>query len=802
MINDLRYAVRVLAKSPGFTAVAVLTLALGVGSTTALFSLYYGVLLKPFPFPRQRQLVYVQESSAQAPEISVSYPNFVDWRARQLSFASLGVSRAEEFNCVRPEGSERIQGAMASHDLFSAIGMAPLLGRLFVATDDRPGADRTVVLRERLWQRLFGGRDSVIGESVNLSGDLYTVIGVLPEQFQLEDPNAELWVPVGLFADRFGQRWNHAGFSAIGRLRASVTPEAARIDLTNVAAQLSREHSENVGHSITLMPLAEHLVGGARGALATLLAAAGFVLLIGCANVANLQLARARGRAHELSVRLALGARRTQIVRGLLAESLVIGLVGCGAGILVGAWLLAALKAALPAGSPRVDAASLNGWALLFALLASLMAATLAGLLPAARASKSSIRNLAGHPGQIAGSLHDKRWRAALIVGELALTAVLLTGGGLMLRTLAKLHRWNPGHATAGVVAFNWKPDGPAAASDDERRQLIDLARERLSRLPGVERAGLTTSMPLSPNSSVSVYYVEGAPLAAPGQAPLTEFCQVDGDYFATMGIRLMGGRTFAAQNAAQSPLVAIVDTSFAARNFPGQSPLGKRFTLGDAPPPNQQGWFEIVGVVSAVENHGPGRPTREQVYLSYGARPPSFTTFVLRTPADVGAVATAVRRTLHEIAPGNPAFQMRTVADMRRNTMLPQRIALTLLAAFAAAALLLAGVGLYGLLTYMVAQRTPDLGVRIALGATPRAIVWGVLRDGLMLVGIGLGVGLPLALALSGVLRGLLYGVSPIDPLTLMGVSVMLSAVALLACWLPARRAARIDPMVALRCE
>jgi putative ABC transport system permease protein len=799
-----RYALRQLTKSPGFAAVAILALALGIGANTAIFSVVHGVLLQPLPFPEQERLVFLGEWSERVPTMSVSYPNFVDWRARQQSFSAIGVGRNQSFNHVTKGEAERVAGAQATHDVFAAFGVSALRGRLFTAEDDRPGAARTVLIRESLWHRAFGGRDSVIGEQIQLNGQFSTIIGVLSDDIQYPSLQTEIWEPLGLSVDQpgFQARDNHPGLYGIARMKPGITFERAEAEMRQIGDQLASEFpATNAHQSVTVVRLTDQAFGRIRPMLYVLLGAAGFVLLIACANVANLQLARAHMREREFAVRAALGATRGQVIRQLLIESITLGLLGCFVGLIFGSWALDGMRAVLPANIPRLATIGLNGWVLAFAVGASLLTSALFGLVPALHASRVDLREglsqgaRAGHGGH--------RWRATLIIGEFALTCVLLVGAGLMLRTLANLHRADPGFTTENVVTFNWQLPGAEYDEAGKRVLMIERALARLGTVPGVRSVGMINPRPLSGGGNQSSYYVEGTPLPEPGRQPSAERGQVNADYFASLDITLMAGRTFEPRDTMEMPRAAIVDTSFVEKNFPkGADPIGKRFVYGTRPPTNEQDWLQIVGVIAHIENYGLGNPTREQTYLPYTQSPPGSMAFVVRAERDLTAIMPSVRAAMREVAPELPIFGATTMDEAFQSTISTQRLAAILLGSFAGLALLLAALGLYGVLSYSVSQRTREIGIRMALGAQAGAVIRLILRHGIALAAIGLGIGLIIALGLTQILQSVLYEVSAFDPLSFAAVAIVLTAIGVVACLLPARRATKVDPMVALRSE
>jgi putative ABC transport system permease protein len=801
-LQDVGFGLRMLRKNPGFTAVAVLMLALGIGANTAIFSIVYGVLLRPLPCPEQDRLVTMSEWSKQVPGMSISYPNFLDWRAQQTSFTAIGVSRGQSFNYQGSSGTERVRGTVASYDFFAALGMPALRGRLFQMGDDQAGAERTVLIGEGFWQRSFGGRDSALGEKIQLSGDFYTIIGVLPDAVQRLGGSADLAVPLGLWSDQYRDRGNHPGLYAVARLKPGVAFAAAEAEMRTIGSQLAREYpASNAGVSIEMQRFTDSAFGSVRTALLVLLGAAAFVLLIACANVANLQLARAQARGREFAIRAALGAGRGRVVFQLLVESLLLGLLGTVTGLGLGRWAVAALRAIVPANIPRLEEVALNGWVLAFAIGAGLLTSVLFGLAPASYATGQDLRTAIAPGTRTGGAAGGRRWRAALIVGEFALTCLLVGGAALMLRTLANLHRADLGYSTEHILTFDFDLAGPAYRQPVQRVSLIERGLERIAALPGVKKVALVNPLPMR-GGNQSTYYVEGAPVPGPGQAPSAERIQVNSDYFSTLGISLMAGRTFGAQDAESSPRVAIVDTVFAEKYFHGQNPLRKRFAYGEKPPDKESDWMQIVGVVGHIRNFGLRGSTREQTYVAFTQNAPAGATFALRTERDPAALIPALRGAMREVAGDLPIFNFRTMNDRFTSSISMERLTLLLLGVFAALALVLAAVGLYGVLNYTVGQRTREIGIRVALGATSRSIRSMTMKQGLQLASAGLLIGLAAALALTRFLRSMLYEVSPFDPLSFGIVAFVLAGVGVIACWLPARRAAKISPMEALRSE
>ncbi len=801
LAQDVAYGLRMLRRNPGFTVVAVLTLALGIGANAAIFSVVYAVLLRPLPYPEQDRLVTLSEWSQQVPGMSISYPNFLDWRTRQRCFTAIGVSRRHSFAYVGASGTERVSAMMASHDLFAALDLPAFRGRLFRPEDDKAGAERTVMVSESFWNRCFAGRDSAVGEQIELSGDLYTIIGVLPDAMRMYD-STDLAVPLGLWSDQYGDRGNHPGLYAVARLKPDVTFDAAATEMKTLAGQLAQEYpATNARQSIEIGRLTDRIFGGVRPALYVLLGAAGFVLLIACANVANLQLARAQIRVREFGIRAALGAGRGRIMRQLLMESLLLGLLASGVGLIVCGWTVRSLCAFVPANVPRLDETSLNGWVLAFGIGAGVLTSIIFGMAPASHAARQDLQTMFASGSRNSGTVDGRRWRVALTVGEFSLTCLLVVGAGLMLRTLTNLYHADLGYSTQHIVTFDFELGGPVYVQPDQRSAFISRVLERLPTVPGVKRVAAVNPLPMR-GGNQSTYYIEGTPLPGTGEAPSAERIQVSGDYFATLGIPLLAGRTFDAEDIASSPRVAIVDTVFVDKYFTGQNPLGRRFAYGTKPPSRESDWLQIIGVVGHIRNFGLRESTREQTYVAAAQTIPTGGSFALRTEGDAAACVPALRAVMHEVAGDVPIFNFRTMDDRFAASIATERLTMLLLGAFASLALTLAAVGLYGVINYTCGQRTREIGLRMALGATPQSVTRLVVGQGLRLAGFGLLLGLFASLGLARLLRSVLYEVSPFDPVSFAVVAVMLAGVGVLACWLPARRAARVDPMVVLRCE
>ncbi len=801
MLSDLRYALRSLRKAPGFAAVAVITLALGIGANAGVFSFVNAMLRRPLPLPNAHELVFFGEHSPQVPTMSVAYPNFLDWRARQQSFTSIGTFRGQSFNYVGTTETERVNGAQFTHDTLVTLGVPPVRGRWFTADDDKPGVERTALISAGFWQRAFGGRTDIVGQKVTLSGEIYTIVGVMPADFRFPSGFPDLWVPFGLFADQNMNRGNHPGLYCVGRLKPGVTFERARADLAAIARQLEQEYPQsNTGNGIALQTLVDRAIGPARPVVWVMFGAAFGVLLIACANVANLLLARAAVRAREFAVRAAIGASRGQLIRLVLMESLVLGVAGTALGLLVGYGTMQGIKQLIPANSLFITQTTMDGSVFLFAVVIGVGVTLVFGLVPALISSRVNL-NTALATGTRSGSGHiSAGWRSTLVAGEFALTLVLLFVSGLMMRTTYNLYRADAGLKTNHVISFGYAMPGRDWADAPKRAQLLDRALERLRVIPGVTHAALTNPLPLAGGGNQTSFLPEGVPDPGPGKRFSTENNAASRDYFTTLRIPLVRGQLFTDQEKADEPRVCLIDTQFAETHFAGRNPLGQRVMLGGANGFNVP--LTIVGVVGHVQNYGIGQDTRVQLYSPYRQVPPTNVSFVLRTTLEPAALAPALRRVMRELEPTLPVFGVRTMDEIFDSTVSNQRIMLTLLSVFAGLALLLASVGLYGVLSYIVSQRTREVGIRVALGATRGSILALILRQGAGLVAIGLVLGLAGYFALSTLIAKLLFGVAATDPATLITAPIVLAAVALIACLLPGRRATRVDPMVALRTE
>ena len=807
--QDVRYGARMLAAGGPVTLMAVITLALGIGANTAIFSIVNGILLEPLPFERPGELLLIGERHGDR-GISVSWLNYIDYRAQARTIADMGASVTTFLNLTRgSEEPERLVGARVTRSYFSTLGVPPLLGRLFTEREDAPGGDPVVVLSAGAWRRLYGGDRAVLGRAMSLNGTAYTVVGVMPASFVIQNPPIEAWVSMGRVGETFGDRGNHPGISVVARMKPGVTVEHARTDLDAIAARLAEDHpatNRNIGVRVGM--LHDVFVGqDLKRALLVLLGAVAFVLLIACANVANLLLSRGAARQREIAVRTALGAGRWRVLRQLLTESVLLALAGGAAGLVLGAWGLRALLGAVPDNLARVDAVRIDAPVFVFTAALTLLTAIVFGLAPALQVSKPDLTETLKEGGRTGTKgTRAQRVRSTLTVLQIALSMVLLAGAGLMLRSFAALQAASPGVDPAGVVAAGVTLPGQRYATDLEaRRQFFRRVMERLQATPGIDGAGAVMPLPLSLNGWQTSFLVEGQPEPEPGKFPTNDIARVSPHYFQTMGIRLLRGRPFSWHDDESAPPVAIVDETFVRAWFPDQDPIGKRVKVnaGHVPPGMPEPpWTTIVGVVNHVKNYGIDQESRVEIYVPFLQSTLTQINLVVKTRGDAALAVRAIRDAVREADPSLPVFGVRTMDEYLARTLTSKRLLMMVLGVFALVALTLAAVGIYGVMSYAVAQRTSEIGIRMALGAHPRDVLGLVVGQGLLLTIAGLVLGLGAAWWLTRLLATLLFGVSTSDPATFAGVALLLGLVASIATWVPARRAARVDPLVALRYE
>jgi len=801
--RDVRYGARALLGAPGLTAVAVATLALGIGANTAIFSVIDAMLLRPLPYPEADRLVFLTEWSEQVPEMSFSVANFKDLRDQGTVFESMVASNGTSFVLAGGDGEpERLNGRQVTSGLFATLGMAPILGRAFSPEEEKPGAEGVALLGEGFWERRFGRDPGVLGRSLSLSGETFTVIGVMPGTFHGSWKAFDVFTPLLRLEDRIGgneRRGNHPGIYVVGRLKPGVTEERARAEVEAIARRLAEQYPDtNAKQDMTLQPLHDAVVGDLRPALLLLLGAVAFVLLIACANVANLLLARAAGRQKEIALRLALGARRRRLVRQLLTESVLLALLGGAAGVLLAWGGLRGLLAALPANVPRADEIGIDARVLLFTAAVAVVTGLAFGLVPAWRALTTDLHDPLKEGGRGTPGPGHHRVRNALVVGEIALALVLLVGAGLLLRSFQRVVEADAGFRAAGVLTASVPLPRARYEEHPKRAALVERVLEAARAGPGITAVAVTQPLLGTWQSSFSV---EGRPEPPPGQRPSADITRVSADYFRAMGVRVLEGRVFEDRDRTDSPPVCIVDQTFARSYWPGDRALGKRVKFGgldDAENP----WMEVVGVVAHVKNYGVDEDSRVEIYMPFLQSSVGAFTLVARTDGEPGALAAGLRQALRAADPELPLYSVQTLAGRLAERAAERRLAVLLISVFAAVALALAAVGIYGVTSYAVTQRTQEIGIRMALGAERGHVLRMVLRHGAAMALLGVGIGLLVAFALARLVASLLFQVSPADPPTFSLVAALLVAVALLACWLPARRATRVDPLAALRCE
>jgi putative ABC transport system permease protein len=804
--QDLRYGLRMLLKNPGFTLVAVVALALGIGANSAIFSVVNSLLLRPLPFEQPDRLVQVWEAIPQRGrfEVPASFPNFADWRDQNHVFEQTVAYSGWSFNLTGSAEPERIRSAIVSPAFFSTLGIKPILGRTLLPGEDQPGKDLSVVISRRLWERRFNSDPNVVGKTVELNGKGFTVVGVIAPPADLPglSDDTELWAPVSQGLGFTNRLWHY--LNVIARLKPGVGREQAQADMDRIAAALSRQYPEaNADRGLRVVPLQEQVVGDVRPALLVLLGAVVFVLLIASTNVANMLLARAAGRQKEIAIRTALGAGRWRLVRQLLTESLLLALAGGTAGLLLALWGTDLLVAFGPSDLPRVKEVAVDGRVLAFTFAVSLLVGLVFGLVPALQASRPELNETLKEGGRSAtGGAARRRVRSLLVVTEVTLSLVLLVGAGLLLKSFFRLQAVNPGFNPQNILTMQLDLTGPNYQKGAQAISFHDQLLDRVKALPGVESAATTSFVPIAPDAGFSrlAFAIEGQ-TPDPADPPVAFYNGVSPDYFRTMQIPVLRGRVFDERDVRNSPGVAIVNETLARRYFPGSDPVGRRITMNDENP-KEEDWATIIAVVKDTKPRElAGEPVAE-MYMPYAQQPEPNMALMIRTVARPDAVAAAVRREVLALDRDQPVYSVRTLPAVMSEAVATPRFRTYLLGAFAALALVLAVVGIYGVMSYAVTQRTHEFGIRMALGAQGKDVLKLVVGHGMALALAGVAIGLVASFALTRVLAGLLYGVTPTDPVTFAAVSLLLAAVALAACLVPARRATKVDPMTALRYE
>lgn len=807
--KELRYGIRSLLKHPGFTAIAVITLTLGIGANTAMFSVINAVLLRPLPYQDPNSLVTIWEESPQRGmyQMPVSLANLRDWVDQNHVFEQISAYTFTNLNLTGAGEPTRLLTIRSSANLFPLVGAAPLLGRAFLPEEDKDGGNRVVILGHALWQSRFGSDPTIVGNSLTLNSQSYTVVGVMSSDFQfpvgfgylgkvLNEP-VDLYVPIAA-TSRELTRGNYS-FFAIGRLKPGVTIDQARAEMTTIEGRLEQQYPEgNTGIGISLIPTQEQTVKEIRPALLVLLGAVALLLLIACANIANLLLARAASRQKEIAIRTALGASRLRVFRLLLTESLILSLAGGFLGLLLAFWGTAALMALAPDNIPRLNEVGVDARVFGFTLAVSLVSGILFGLIPAHHASKPDLNEALkeGSRGSM-GSAAGKRTRSVLVAVEVALSLVLLIGAGLMIKSFLRLQQMNLGFDPDNILAVNLTLSRSKYPEDRQQAAFFQEAIERLQALTGVKSAGATTGLPLTLSVSGSDFRIEGRPEPEAGKEMIINTRSVSPGYFRTLGIALIKGRDFSDRDKSDAPKAAIINNDLARTYFSNEDPIGKRITFDDG-----QSWISIVGIIGDVKQLGLDSSAKPEVYFPYLQVAAPSMSLVVRSASNPLSLAAAVKSQIQMIDKDLPIDDAKTMQQLLAESTSGRRFNMLLLTVFAGVALVLAIVGIYGVMSYTVTQRTHEIGIRVAVGAQPRDVFRMVIGQGMMLAMIGIAFGLVGAFGLTRLMTTMLFGVEPTDPATFVSIAVLLTGVGLVACYLPARRATKVDPLLALRYE
>jgi putative ABC transport system permease protein len=775
----------------------VLMLALGLSVNTTVFSVVNGLLLKPLPFVEPETLVFINETKIpDLPKFAVASGNFLDWREQNTAFESMGALSPDRFNLIEGTNPESLSGVHASASFWSTMRVQPVLGRTFSEEEDQPGMPEVVLISNRLWVRRFGSDPNILGRAINVNAKSRTVIGIMPDRI-FPDAELDIWLPIEFDARA---RSNHGGHNlvALGRLKANASIEQASEDLKRIARQLESSYPDsNQGWSILLTPVREDAVGGVRQPLLVLWGAVVFVLLIACANIANLLLARSLSRQRDVAVRLALGATRFQIMRELLAEAIALALLGGTAGLVLARWGVHAIVAMF--NQPLLgEVIQIEPTVFLFTAGLSVVTGIVFGLIPAIQLSRTDLNEcLKEGTRSASGSRSRRRLRSALVVAEVSLSLVLLIGAGLAIRSFLKLSNVNPGFNPTNVLTVELNLPDLKYDNDDQRRQFLDGVLPEIASLPGVTSAGVTHVLPFTGDYVLGVFF-EGRPPAKPSEVPSINYYAVSPDYFQAMGIPLKRGRTFTTEDRKGAGRVVIVSETFISRFFPNEDPIGKRIHVTQGP----QTWREIVGVVGDTKQYGLDKQSPAQVYEPMAQMPFSFMTFVVKTTSNPMALGRSIEQRIQRVDPEQPVTMVRPMQQILDQSIANSRTGMMLLSVFGAVALLMAATGLYGVMAYSVTQRTREIGLRMALGAERGRVLRLVIGHGMLLTSIGLVLGLAGSFLLTRLLHEFLYETSPTDPAVFAGISLTLAGISLLACYIPAWRASKVEPVIALRHE
>lgn len=804
LLHDLRYAARMQRQNPAFTIIAVIALALGIGANTAIFSVVNTVLLRPLPYKDPERLVMVWEDATKHgyPRDTPAVANFIDWRDQNQVFEGMAAIAEESFNLTGTGDPERLEGRRVSANLFPLLGVEPQIGRVFTAAEDQPGTQRVVLLSYGLWQRRFGGDPNIVGKSLTLNGDSYIVVGVMPARFQFPSKDDEAWVPIAFTPQETASRNRHY-LEVVARLKPGVTLAQAQTEMSTIATRLQQQYPKsNADLGAAVTSLHEYMVGDIKPALLILLGAVGLVLLIACANVANLLLARAAVRQKEIAVRVALGAKRGRLIRQFLTESVLLSTLGGIVGLVIAYVGLILLKTFIPENISQAREIWIDYKVLGFTLLVSVATGLIFGLAPAMQAVRFNQAETLKEGGRDAATgSHGKRLRSLLVMAEVAISLVLLIGAGLLINSFLRLRNVDPGFRADNLLTMNIVLPEPKYEELERRSAFYTDLIQRVQSLAGVRSAAVTTNLPLYRQGNSISIGIEGRPAPPPEQKWIIVTRIISPGYFDTMGIPLLKGRPLTDQDTSTSPNVVVISETMARRFWPGEDPIGKRISAGRVEKPED--WIQVVGIVKDVRQFELNADPKPQMYLSY--RQADFFAprdLVVKTDVDPASLAATVRKAVWEVDKDQPVSNIRTMEEILADSIARQRFSMLLLAIFAGVALVLAGVGIYGVMSYSVAQRTHEIGIRMALGAQTGAVLKLAVGYGMKLVVIGIVIGLIAAFALTRVMATLLFGVTATDPTTFTLISLLLVAVAALASYIPARRATKVNPIIALRYE